>query len=1136
MLGDTIQHYKVGQKLGEGGMGEVYLAEDVRLGRPVALKFLPAALKADPDSRARLLNEARAASLLRSPNIAVTYDIGEHAGTDFIVMEFVEGELLSQRIAQGPLPVREAVDVGVQVADALDEAHSRGIIHRDIKSANLIRTDRGLVKVLDFGLAKFLATKQRSELVTQPQMTVAGMVVGTISYMSPEQALGRSVDHRADLFSLGVVLYELATGRIPFAGTSPTEIVDKILHETPLPPSSLNAVVPKGLDAIVARAMEKSPTFRYQTAHDMRQDLRELAGALEESFRVSTSRAAVAIASQQASAIERSVAVMTFANITREPADDWIGTGIAETVSSDLKNIHGLTVIGRARVYDALRNLASSANLDESLAIDIGRRLGATWVVVGGFQKMSELVRITANFVDVATGAVRQTVKVDGRVADIFALQDKIVYELSQGLNVVLRGTEVAEIERRETKSVEAYESFARGMMSLRLASRDSIERAIAAFEHATRKDPEYALAWAALGGAYSLKGSFLSVRDLIEDAIEIERRALSIDPELADAHTWLGVALLSLGRTDEAIVAIREAIRLEPDNGQAHQALARAYWVGRGDFASAIPEFEKAIELNPEAGYSYLQLALLLAWEGQYARAEEVSRRAVELQDQVHLGQRRAAGRRRERPPRLRLLPAGPLRRRPPRVRTGPVVRRLERPCPEGSHRHRAEHQDGRGLPAAGPAGRSRPSLRSRAQDVRQPDREGRRRSVHPLLHRRHARAHGRCRPRVRIARAGRRAPAGADRRTRAPRPGSGVVARGRALRCDCARGECAIWRATPSHTPIPRRHSSRQEVAGDRRTIRLLHQMVGGSRGIDVRDVVIVGAGPAGLSAALMLGRCRRSVLVVDHGRNRNAASHALHGFLTRDGTPPAEFLGLAREELAQYATVELRAGEVVDAECRSDSFCVTLASGEEVSSRKLLLATGVVDNLPEVPGFRELYGRSVFHCPYCDGWELREQPLAIYGRGDRGVGVALELTAWSRDLVLCTDGPAEIEAASLERLARHGIAVREERMTSLEGDGDGVLQRIVFAQGEPLARRALFFSTGQYQRSDLLIRLGCEFNDKGTVRTGKYETTHLPGLFVAGDASRAVQWVVVAAAEGAEAAFAINTDLLKEDLERR
>ena len=639
MLGTTIQHYRVGERLGAGGMGEVYLAEDVRLGRPVALKFLPPALKADPDSRARLLNEARAASLLRSPNIAVTYDIGDYAGSDFIVMEYVEGELLSKRVAGGPLPIREVVEVGVQVSDALEEAHGRGIIHRDIKSANLIRTERGLVKVLDFGLAKFVTSNPQDGFVTQPQVTIAGMVVGTISYMAPEQALGRAVDNRADLFSLGVVLYELATGRTPFAGTVATEIVDKILHETPAVPSMLNATVPRAFDGIVMRALEKSPTFRYQSARDMRQDLRELSSSLEESSRVSASRAVSAVTSQQGSAIERSVAVMTFANITRDATDDWIGTGIAETVSSDLKNIHGMTVIGRARVYDALRNLASNASLDESLAIDIGRRLGATWVVVGGFQKIGEMVRITANFVEVSTGTVRKTVKVDGRVSDIFALQDKIVYELSQGLNLVLRGTEIAEIERQETRSVEAYESFARGMMNLRLASRDSIERAIAAFEHATRHDPEYALAWAALGGAYNLKGSFLSLTDLIEQAIEIERRALSIDPDLADAHTWLGAALLNLGRNDEAIGAMREAIRLEPDNGQAHQALARAYWVGKGDFASAIPEFERAIELNPDAGYSYLQLGLLLAWQGQFDRAEDVCKRAVELQDQYISG-----------------------------------------------------------------------------------------------------------------------------------------------------------------------------------------------------------------------------------------------------------------------------------------------------------------------------------------------------------------------------------------------------------------------------------------------------------------------------------------------------------------
>ena len=634
VVGTIVQHYRITKRLGAGGMGEVYLAQDVRLGRPVALKFLPASLKADPESRARLLNEARAASVLRSPNIAVTYDIGEYGGADFIVMEYVEGELLSARVANGPLAPREVVEAGVQVADALDEAHGRGIIHRDIKSANLIRTDRGLIKVLDFGLAKFLSpTGIESAAVTQPGVTVAGMVVGTVSYMAPEQALGRPVDHRADLFSLGVVLYELATGRVPFAGGSTTEIIDRILHDTPPPPSQLNATVPGGLDGVVIRALEKSPTFRYQAAREMQEDLRDIGRALDEPSSRTTGR--VTTVTSAAPSLDDAVAVMTFANITRDPSDEWIGTGIAETVSSDLKNIHGLTVIGRARVYDALRNLSSDTRLDDSLAIDIGRRLGATWVVVGGFQRIGELVRITANFLDIATGQVRRTVKVDGRIGDIFTLQDKIVYELSQGLNVALRGTEIAGIEKRETRSVEAYESYARGMMNLRLASRDSIERAIAAFEDATRQDPEYALAWAALGGAYSLKGSFLSLPEMVHKGIDMERRALALDPDVADAHTWLGSGLLNLGRVDDAIAAIGEALRLEPENGQALQGLARAYWVGKGDFPSAIPAFERAIELNPEAGYSYLQLALLLAWEGQYDRAAEISRRAVDLQEQ---------------------------------------------------------------------------------------------------------------------------------------------------------------------------------------------------------------------------------------------------------------------------------------------------------------------------------------------------------------------------------------------------------------------------------------------------------------------------------------------------------------------
>ena len=295
---------------------------------------------------------------------------------------------------------------------------------------------------------------------------------------------------------------------------------------------------------------------------------------------------------------------------------------------------------------------------------------------------------------------------------------------------------------------------------------------------------------------------------------------------------------------------------------------------------------------------------------------------------------------------------------------------------------------------------------------------------------------------------------------------------------------------------------------------------------------DVIIVGAGPAGLSAALMLGRCRRSVLVCDTGRPRNAATQALHGYLTRDGISPHDFLAAGRQELQRYDTVEFRNVEVIHAECRESRFVVTLQGGGEAHSRKLLLATGVVDNLPDVEGLDSLYGRSVFHCPYCDGWELRDQPIGIYGRGERGVGLALELLIWSRDLVLFTDGDPEIGDKDRARLDRYGIQLRDERVTRLEGR-DGILQNVHLASGEAVPRRGLFFTLGQEQQSALTTSLGCNVNDKGTVMTGKYETTHLKGLFVAGDASRKVQWVIVAAAEGAEAAFAINTDLMKEDL---
>jgi len=294
---------------------------------------------------------------------------------------------------------------------------------------------------------------------------------------------------------------------------------------------------------------------------------------------------------------------------------------------------------------------------------------------------------------------------------------------------------------------------------------------------------------------------------------------------------------------------------------------------------------------------------------------------------------------------------------------------------------------------------------------------------------------------------------------------------------------------------------------------------------------DCIIVGGGPAGLSAALMLGRCRRRVLLCDAGGQRNIRAREIHAYPTRDGTPPAEYLRMARAELGNYDSIEYRPWEIVDASKEGRGFVLCAVDGTRLTTRKLLLATGVVDVLPDLQGLDELYGISVHHCPYCDAWDWRDRPLGVYGAGEQGPGLALSLTAWSSDVLLCTGGSA-IPRAAAERLSAAGIAVRSEPVVRLEGRS-GLLQRIIFASGDAESRDALFICNSQRQGSPLVERLGCRLTDKGTVDTGKCEATNVSGLYVAGDASKEAQFVVVAAAEGAEAGMAIHKALMEEEL---